>query len=68
MSDVTDDIKATAASIAADAVELEALETAKAHLNTGDPGLPALSAEAERVASTILRKTKIERAIVEGGS
>jgi hypothetical protein len=65
MSDVTDDIKSTAASITADAAVLQALETAKAQVDPTDPAAQGLAAEAERLASTILRKTKIERSLVE---
>jgi len=65
MSDVADDIKATAASIVADASTLQSLETAKGHLPADDPMMEGLAVEAERVASTILRKTKIERVLVE---
>ena len=63
--DVADDIKATAASIVADASKLQSLEAAKAHLPADDPLMGGLAAEAERVAGTILRKTKMETALVE---
>jgi hypothetical protein len=65
VSDVADDIKATAASIVSDAADLQALETAKAQLPAEDPVMPALAAEAERVADTILRKTRMERLLVD---
>ena len=71
VSDVADDIKATAASIVADAADLQAIEAAKAHLPAEDPVMPALAAEAERVAGAILQKTRMERLLVdqvEGGA
>ena len=65
MSDLEQDLRATAEDIAADSSRLAELEREKADLGPDDPRLTALSAEGERLARQILPKTVAERDITD---
>ena len=65
MSDLEQDLRATAEDIAADSSRLAALEREKARLEPDDPQLTELSAESERLARQILPKTVAERDITD---
>jgi hypothetical protein len=56
VSDATEDLRATADDLAADAERLRRIEERKAALDPSDPALLALSAEAERLSKTIASK------------
>ena len=60
MSDVENDLRATAEDIAADAARLAAIEDEKARLESDDPRLLELSAEGERIARRLVPKTAAE--------
>ncbi len=60
MSDLQEDLRATAADIAADAARLTAIEDEKARLGTDDPRLAELSAEGEAIARRLVPKTAAE--------
>ena len=60
MSDVDNDLRATAEDIAADAARLAAIEEEKARLGTDDPRLLELSAEGEEIARRLVPKTSAE--------
>ena len=60
MSDVDNDLRATAEDIAADAARLTAIEEEKARLGSDDPRLLELSAEGEAIARRLVPKTAAE--------
>lgn len=60
MSDLEDDLRATADSIAGDAERLAAIEVEKEGLAVDDPRMVELSAESERLAARLLPKTSAE--------
>lgn len=63
MSELEDDLRATAASIARDADRLAAIEEEKEQLGSADPRLLTLSAEAEAIAKELVPKTVAERVL-----
>jgi hypothetical protein len=60
MSDLDDDLHATADSIATDAERLSAIEEEKAALDADDPRMIELSAESEQLANGLVPKTGAE--------
>ena len=60
MSELENDLRATAEDIAADAARLAAIEDEKAQLGTDDPRLVELSAEGEEIARRLVPKTAAE--------
>ena len=60
LSEVAQDLRATAEDIAADAVKLKELEERKAELEPGDDRLVTLSEAAEDLAERIVAKTTAE--------
>lgn len=60
MSELEDDLHATADSIAADAERLSAIEDEKAVLEADDPRMIELSTEGERLARGLVPKTSAE--------
>jgi hypothetical protein len=60
MSELEEDLHATADSIAADAERLAAIEEEKGILEADDPRMVELSAESERLAGEIVPKTNAE--------
>ena len=65
MSDLEQDLRATAEDIAVDATRLAALEREKAGLEPDDPRLTELSSEGERLARQIVPKTVAELDITD---
>jgi hypothetical protein len=69
MSELHEDLHATAESIAGDAERLAAIEEKKAGLEDDDPKLVALSREAQRIARDLVPKTAAELELAtDGGS
>ena len=64
MPNAAEDLKATAADVAADAGRLQQMEREKAALDPGDPRLKALAAEAEAIARKLPIKTAVESDLV----
>lgn len=62
-----DDLAATSGSLQEDAERVARIEEEKRGLSIGDPRLEHLSAEAERIAGDIQRKSRVERNLSEGG-
>jgi hypothetical protein len=60
VSDLDNDLRATAEDIEADAARLAAIEAEKARLGTDDPRLLELSAEGEAIARRLVPKTAAE--------
>jgi hypothetical protein len=60
MSELDDDLRATADSIATDAERLAAIEEEKRVLAADDPRMIELSAESERLAGGLVPKTNAE--------
>jgi hypothetical protein len=60
MSELDDDLHATADSIATDAERLAAIEEEKASLDADDPRMIELSAESERLANGLVPKAGAE--------
>lgn len=60
MSELDDDLRATADSIAVDAERLSAIEEEKEVLKADDPRMVELSAESERLARGLVPKTSAE--------
>lgn len=60
MSDLEDDLRATADSIAADAERLAAIDVEKEGLEVDDPRMVELSAESARLAARLVPKTSAE--------
>ena len=65
MSDLENDLRATAEDIAADAARLTAIEEEKARLGSDDPRLLELSAEGEAIARRLVPKTAAESELAE---
>jgi len=64
MSDIGDDIKATADAIASDASTIKGIEEQKIELEADDPRLPQLSDQAVAVAEDLLQKAILEQQLV----
>jgi hypothetical protein len=60
MSELEDDLRATADSIAGDAERIAAIEVEKQSLEVDDPRMVELSAESERLAARLMPKTSAE--------
>jgi hypothetical protein len=60
VSELENDLRATAEDIAADATRLAAIEDKKAGLEADDPRLTELSAEGEAIARRLVPKTAAE--------
>jgi hypothetical protein len=60
VSDLENDLRATAEDIAADAARLAAIEEEKARLGSDDPRLLELSVESEAIARRLVPKTAAE--------
>jgi hypothetical protein len=65
VTDLEDDLRATAADIAADAAELEAVEQEKTRLEPDDPRMARLAREGERIARRIVPKTHAQRELAD---
>ncbi len=65
MSDIDDDIKATAGAIVRDAAIITSIEDEKLTLDADDPRVADLSIAAEAVATRLLQESKVERALAE---
>ena len=65
MSELENDMRATAESIAADAARLSGIEAEKAALEADDPRLVELSVESDKLARRIVPKTAAERELAE---
>lgn len=65
MSEMTNDLRATAEDIAADAARLTSIEVEKAGLEPDDPRMVELSAEGERIARRLVPKTAAERDLTD---
>jgi hypothetical protein len=60
LSEVEEDLKATAEAISADARRLVAIEEAKLDLDPADPLIPVLSAESQAISERLVVQTSIE--------
>jgi len=60
LSDVEEDLKATAEAISVDARRLVAIEEAKLELDPSDPLIPVLSAESQAISKRLVVQTGIE--------
>ena len=60
MTELHEDLRATADAIAGDAKRLAAIEEEKAELTDDDPKFVALSLEAQRIARSLVPKTAAE--------
>ncbi len=65
MTDLDDDLKATAQSIIADADRITDIEEEKLELDPGDERVVALADEAEAVANRLLQEAGIERELAQ---
>jgi hypothetical protein len=65
MSDLDDDLHATADAIAHDAAAIAKIEEQKTDLPATDPEVVALSAESRRLARRVLTNTDIEAALAK---
>jgi hypothetical protein len=65
LPDAADDLKATAADLAADAERLRQVEREKVSLDPTDPRLKDLAAEAEAIAEDLPIKAAAQRELVE---
>jgi hypothetical protein len=65
VSDLEEDLRATAEDLHEDAKNLEAIEEEKERLDPRDPRTAALSEEGERVARDIVTKAGVERRLVD---
>jgi hypothetical protein len=65
VSDLENDLRATAEDIAADAARLTAIEDEKTRLGSDDPRLVELSAEGEAIARRLVPKTVAERELAD---
>jgi hypothetical protein len=63
-----EDLAATSESMHDEARQIEKIEAEKQKLDVGDPRLATLSRDAERLAGQFARKSRVERAISEGGA
>ena len=64
MSEIEDDIKATAVAIKQDAETISDIEDEKITLDADDPRVADLSVEAEAVATRLLEEAQVERELV----
>ncbi len=60
MTEVEDDLKATAEAITADARRLMAIEEEKLALDPEDPMIPVLSAESQEISRRLVIQTEVE--------
>jgi hypothetical protein len=60
VSEVEEDLKATAEAITADARRLLAIEEAKLVLDPRDPMVPVLSAESQEISKRLVVQTEVE--------
>ncbi|MCY7418186.1 MAG: hypothetical protein LH650_06765 [Chloroflexi bacterium] len=60
MSEVEEDMKATAEAITVDARRLVAIEEAKLELDPKDPMVPVLSAESQEISRRLVVQTEVE--------
>jgi len=60
VSEVEDDLKATADAISADARRLLVIEEAKLELDAKDPKVPILSAESQAISKRLVVQTEVE--------
>jgi hypothetical protein len=65
MSELDNDLRATAEDIATDAARLSRIEGEKAGLEADDPRMVELSAEGEQLARRILPKSVAERELAD---
>ena len=65
MSDVEDDLRSTADSIAADSERLKQVEQAKTELPVDDPTLADLAAEATQLIDEMVAKATVQSSLVE---
>ena len=65
MSELQEDVRATAESIAADAEELKRLEQQKAAMSIDDPGLPTLADEVEELIEEIGSKGTMQSVLID---
>jgi hypothetical protein len=65
VSDLDNDLRATAEDIAADAARLTEIENEKTRLGADDPRLAELSAESQAIARRLVPKTAAERELAE---
>ncbi len=61
MSEIEDDLRATAEAIISDAEKVKGIEQEKLDLPPGDARIPELADEAEEVAERILQEATVER-------
>jgi hypothetical protein len=64
VTELDDDLKATAESVIDDSRRLEAIENEKSQLEASDPRVTELADEARALARRILLKTEIEQQLV----
>jgi hypothetical protein len=64
MSDIEDDFRATAESLAADAERLRTIEREKSTLELDDPRLETLAAESSEIAERVRVKSLLEEELV----
>ena len=67
-SDLEDDLRSTADTIALDAAVLARIEDEKSGLEVDDPRVGALSLEAEEVATRLLQEVRIERQLTDAAA
>jgi pimeloyl-CoA synthetase len=65
MTDLDDDLKATAQSIIADTDRITDIEQEKLKLDPGDERVVALADEAEEVANRLLQEAGVERELAQ---
>jgi hypothetical protein len=65
MSELRDDLRATAEDLAADADRVGAIEREKKDLPPGDPKTIELARESEKVTAEMAEKAKVETALAE---
>jgi hypothetical protein len=68
MDQDNEDLRAVSDDLVADAKRVAEIETAKGQLELGDPRLPALAAETERLARGMVSKSVAERELVDDAS
>jgi len=65
LSDIQEDLKATAEDIAADAERVRAIEATKAELPADDPRAADLAQQSESLIEKMARKARIETALID---
>lgn len=65
MSEIENDLRATAEDIAADSARLTGIEDEKIRLDARDPRMGELSAESEQIARRMVPKTAAERELAD---